>query len=313
MKFLQRFLKHVGLCLMFVTFSFFCTPMTVFAQEPEINWIVGPNTVTLGDDVAHLTFGEDYAFANGDDTRKAMDKIGNPPTNREVGLIIPKAPGSNWFVVFEYFPVGYIRDEDKDKIDADAILKSLKEGTEASNKFRKERGIPPIHVTSWYLEPYYDTSTNNLTWSTLLISEGSEEGIETVNHNVRLLGRHGYMSVVLVADRSTLDSFKPEVDTLISNFSFAKGKSYAEWVKGDKVAKYGLTALIAGGAATVAAKTGFFKILAKYAKVILIAVIGFFAALWGRIKSLFTKSDKKEFITPDETASPESDETDLTK
>lgn len=313
MIFPQRFLKPVGLFLMFVALIFFCVPITLFAQESEIDWIIGPNTVALGDDVAHLTFGEDYAFANGDDTRRAMERIGNPPTNREVGLIIPKSTGLNWFVVFEYFPVGYIKDEDKDNIDADAILKSLKEGTEASNKFRKERGIPPIHVTGWYLEPYYDTSTNNLTWSTLLASEGSEEGVETVNHNIRLLGRHGYMSVVLVADRATLDTFKPEVDTLISNFSFAKGKSYAEWVKGDKVAKYGLTALIAGGAATVAAKTGFLKILAKYAKIILIAVIGFFAALWGRIKSLFSKPDKKGFITPAETTPPEPDETDLTK
>ena len=143
----------------------------------------------------------------------------------------------------------------------------------------------------------------------MLSSEGSEEGIETVNHNIRLLGRHGYMSVVLVADRSTLDTFKPEVDNLISNFSFAKGKSYAEWVKGDKVAKYGLTALIAGGTATVAAKTGILKILAKYAKIILLAVIGFVAALWGRIKSLFAKSDKKEFAGSDEIESNESDET----
>ena len=313
MIFLQRFLKLASLCLIFVTLTFFCAPMTAFAQESEINWIVGPNTVTLGKDVAHLTFGENYAFANGDDTRKAMEQIGNPPTNREVGLIIPRSPELNWFVVFEYFPVGYIKDAEKDNIDADAILESLKEGTEASNKFRQERGIPPIHVTGWYLEPFYDTATNNLTWSTTLVSEGNEEGVETVNHNVRLLGRHGYMSVVLVADRSALDTFKPEVDKLISDFSFAKGKSYAEWVKGDKVAKYGLTALIAGGAATVAAKTGIFKILLKYAKFIFIAIIGFFAALWGRIKSLFTKSDRNKFITPDETELSEPDNNDLTK
>jgi uncharacterized membrane-anchored protein len=260
-----------------------------------------------------LTFSEAYAFADGDDTRKAMEQIGNPPTNREVGLIIPRSPGANWFVVFEYFPVGYIRDKDKDNIDVDAILKSLKEGTEASNKFRTERGIPPIHVTGWYMEPFYDTSTNNLTWSTLLVSEGDENGIETVNHNVRLLGRHGYMSVVLVSDRATLDTLKPEVDNLISSFSFSKGKRYAEWVKGDKVAKYGLTALIAGGAATVAAKTGILKLLAKYAKFILIAVIGFFAALWGRIKSLFTKSDKRKIRTPDDEALSASENNDQTK
>jgi uncharacterized membrane-anchored protein len=312
MKFLQKFLGLEFFIMLFAAI-FFYTAATAGAQESDINWIIGPKTVTLGDDVAHLAFGADYVFADGEDTRKAMAKIGNPPTNREVGLIIPRTPDANWFVVFEYFPVGYIRDKDKDAIDADAILKSLKEGTEASNKFRTERGIPPIHVTGWYQEPFYDASTNNLTWSTLLVSEGDENGMATVNHNIRLLGRHGYMSVVLVTDRATLDALKPEVDSLISNFSFAKGKRYAEWVKGDKVAKYGLTALIAGGAATVAAKTGILKLLAKYAKIILIAVIGFLAALWGRIKSLFTKADRKQFVTSDETALPESETDDTIK
>lgn len=270
-----------------------CYPsITVFAQEPEIKWLIGPNTVTLGNNIGQLTYGEDYIFTDGKGTRKAMERIGNPPTNREVGMIIPKKSGVNWFVIFEYFNSGYIRDDDKNNINADALLKSMQKGTEKSNKFREKRGIPPIHLTGWYSEPYYDSLTNNLTWATLIASEDDEQGNEGVNHNIRLLGRYGYMSVVLVADRSSFASFKPEIDRLVSNFSFKKGKSYAEYVKGDKVAKYGLTALIAGGAGAVAAKAGIFKMLAKFAKVIIIAVIGFFAAIRNRIKGLFGRSEK---------------------
>lgn len=270
-----------------------CYPCVgVFAQEPEIKWIGGPNAVTLGDNIAQLNFGEEYAFANGDDTRKAMERIGNPPSNKEVGMIIPNKSGVDWFVIFEYFPSGYIKDDDKDKINADALLKSMQRGTEQSNKYRKERGIPPIHLAGWYSEPYYDSLTNNLTWTTLIASEGDEEGNEGVNHNIRLLGRYGYMSVVLVADRSSFASFKPEIDNLVSNFSFKKGKSYAEYVKGDKVAKYGLTALIAGGAGAVAAKAGIFKILAKFGKAIFVAVIAFFAAIRKKITGLFRRSEK---------------------
>lgn len=291
---MRSYLKCSMKIIVFIALILLCTATTVLSQKLEINWTEGPNTVTLGDEIAQLTFGEDYLFANGDDTRKAMESIGNPPSNREVGMIIPKKSELNWFVVFDYFPAGYIRDEDKDKIDADAILKSLKEGTEESNKFRKERGIPPIHLTGWYSEPYYDTLTNNLTWATLLLSEGDEEGNEGVNHNIRLLGRYGYMSLVLVADRSSFASFKPEIDKLVSNLSFKKGKSYAEYVKGDKVAKYGLTALIAGGAATVAAKTGLLKTIGKFIKFIIIGVIAILAALKNKIKALFTRSGKTD-------------------
>lgn len=271
---------------------FICYPSNkALAQEPAIKWLRGPNIVTLGDNIGQLTYGEEYIFANGDDTRKAMERIGNPPTNKEVGMIIPNKEGANWFVIFEYFNSGYIRDDDRDKIDADALMKSMQRGTEATNKFRKERGIPPVHLTGWHSKPYYDTLTNNLTWTTVIASEGAEDGIENVNHNIRLLGRYGYMSVVLVADRASFASFKPEIDNLVSNFSFKKGKSYAEFVKGDKVAKYGLTALIAGGAGAVAAKAGIFKILAKFAKAIFVAVIAFFAAIRKKISGFFRKSE----------------------
>jgi len=53
-------------------------------------------------------------------------------------------------------------------------------------------------------------------------------------------------------------------------------------VKGDKVAEYGLTGLIVGGAAAVAAKAGVFKWLWK---VILAGIVGigaFFKKLFGK-------------------------------
>ena len=90
-----------------------------------------------------------------------------------------------------------------------------------------------------------------------------QDGVEIVNHNIRILGRQGYISVVLVTDVPTLSSSRPELDEIVSNIVYKKGKSYTEFVQGDKVAKYGLTALIAGGAAATATKFGLFKFLAK--------------------------------------------------
>jgi len=185
-----------------------------------------------------------------------MEYLGNPPSDLEVGLVAPKEESKLWFVVFEYDPIGYVSDEEKDTLDSQAILESIKQGTEEANKIRIKQGVSPMNVIGWYEEPHYDVDSHNLVWAVLGEEEEAGTKFRTVNYNTRLLGRHGVMAVVLVTDPATLDSDKPEVEDLIAHFSWKAGKSYAEWVAGDKVAEIGLTALVAGGAGAVLAKTG---------------------------------------------------------
>jgi uncharacterized membrane-anchored protein len=173
-----------------------------FAQEEsEVQWIEGPAIVDLGKNLAQLDMSDAYLFADADDTRAVMQYLGNPPTNAEVGMIIPNSEDGNWFIVFEYSDVGYVRDDDSDRIDAAAILESYRTGTEAANEERVKMGAAPIHVTGWYEEPFYNPETHNLTWAMLL---EDDEKMQTVNYNIRVLGREGYMSAVLVADPAAL-------------------------------------------------------------------------------------------------------------
>ena len=261
---------------------------TGLAQQPKINWIVGPTTVDLGQNLAMLSLEEEYIFANAQDTHKLMEMIGNPPSKSEIGLVGPRTEGQDWYIVFEHEAVGFIKDDEKGNIDADAIIKNIKEGTEKSNEYRRKKGIPPLHVKGWYKEPYYDENTHNLTWAIL----GESGGHEIVNHNVRLLGRDGYISAVLVTDPKTLDVLIGQLDGVVSNIAYKKGRSYAEFVKGDKIAKYGLTALIAGGAATAAVKFGLFKYLAKFWKLIAVGALAVFSAIAKIFNSIFKR--KKE-------------------
>ena len=260
---------------------------TGLAQQPKINWIVGPTEVDLGKNLAMLSLDENYIFADAKDTSKLMEMIGNPPSKNEIGLIGPRTEGQDWYIVFEHLPVGFIKDDEKGKIDSDAIIKSIKKGTEKSNAYRTKKGIPPLHVKGWYKEPFYDESTHNLTWAIL----GESGGQEIVNHNVRILGRDGYISAVLVTDPETLDSVFNNLETVISSISYKKGKSYAEYVKGDKLAKYGLTALIAGGAATAAVKFGLFKYLAKFWKIVAVGAVAVFSAIAKFFSSIFKRKE----------------------
>lgn len=261
---------------------------TAAAEPPKPEWVIGPAVVDLGKDLAELSINENYIFADSEDTKKIMEYMGNPLTNNEIGFIAPNDATQKWFIVFDYLPIGYVRDDEKDSIDSDAILKAIKEGTQQANKIREKNGFAPLIIKSWQNKPYYDANTHNLTWTLL----AEQDGAELVNHNVRILGRHGYISVVLVTDVPTLSACRAQLDEIVSDITYKQGKSYAEYVQGDQVAKYGLTALIAGGAAATATKFGLFKVIAKAWKAILIAVFGFFAALKKKIKSKFSGGKK---------------------
>ena len=258
-----------------------------FAEPPQINWIAGPTVVDLGSDIAEIDIPEEYMFANSEDSVKLMEFFGNRPSKKEVGTIFPTDDTKGWFILFEYSPSGYVKDDEKDSIDADALLKSMKRATEKGNKWRSEKGFPPLHLIGWQEEPYYDLKTNNLTWATLVESEGQK----SANFNTRLLGRQGHMAITLVSDPNTLNSLKPELESILANFYYKKGKKYAEYLQGDKVAKYGLTALIAGGAGAAAIKYGLLGMLAKSWKIVAVAVVGFFSIIWGVIKSFFGRKD----------------------
>ena len=275
-------ISGMSIFMIFIVAIGFC-PSTGMAELPQPKWVVGPAVVDLGKNLAELSISENYIFAGAEDTKKIMEYMGNPRTNNEIGYVAPNDETSKWFIVFDYLPIGYVKDDEKDSIDTDAIFKSLKQGTEKANKIREKNGYSPLIMKGWHSEPYYDADTHNLTWTLL----AEQDGVDLVNHNVRILGRHGYISVVLVADVPTLSACRPQLDEIVSNIAYKQGKSYAEFVQGDKVAKYGLTALIAGGAAATATKFGLFKFLAKAWKIVLIAVIGFLAALKNKIMSLF--------------------------
>src|SRR5437016_12815979 len=184
-----------------------------------------------------------------------------------------------WFVLFSYDKSGYVRDDEGSKLDADAILETVQRGPEAANRERKSRGWGTLSVEGWATKPFYDRTTNNLTWA---ITAHDNTGGRTVNHSVRLLGRGGVMHADLVTTPTQLDALVPTFNTMIGGYTYSAGYKYAEWRSGDKVAAYGLTALVAGGAGVALVKSG---LLVKFWKLI---VIGF-AALVGALKRLWSR------------------------
>jgi uncharacterized membrane-anchored protein len=202
-----------------------------------------------------------------------LQAMGNRTDERLVGVIAPSGP-DNWFVVIRHVKEGYVKDDDAKDWNASDLLKSLREGTEASNEERTRRGFPAIEVAGWAEPPKYDSATHRLVWSaTTQVKGSSNSDDQGVNYNTYALGREGYMSLNLVTGRKELERHRPVALELLGALEYGAGKRYADFDNStDKVAAYGLATLVAGAAAK---KLGFFAVLlaffAKFAKVIVLA------------------------------------------
>ena len=166
------------------------------AQESEGNafskipWETGPALGDLGAE-ARVAVPDDCLFTGADGTRQFMELNENPTSGIERGTVLCRLVDGNgetqatWFAVFEYDNGGYVKDDEKSSLDADAILASLKEGNEYGNRERKERGWEAVYLDGWEDAPHYDEQTKNLTWATRL---HGEDDAPVLNHSVRLLG-----------------------------------------------------------------------------------------------------------------------------
>jgi uncharacterized membrane-anchored protein len=240
----------------------------------------GPLTGNLGGH-AEMKVPEGFAFADAAGTRKFLEMNENIPSGTELGTVLSMEQG--WFLVFEFDDCGYVKDDEKASLDADAMMKSMMEANIEGNKERAKRGWKPVNLVGWTTPPHYDEATHNLEWGRRL---KSEEG-ESVNYDIRLLGRNGVMKVILVAGPKEMDTALPQVRKMLAGYTFKEGQKYAEYRQGDKIAKYGLSALVVGGAAAAAAKFGLFKYLGKFIILIGIAI----AAGFKKIVGLFRRND----------------------
>jgi uncharacterized membrane-anchored protein len=240
----------------------------------SLRWVEGPAEVKVGSK-SKMKVPEGYAFLDSADTKKFQELNENIATGNEY-LLAPM--DLHWFALFEYEDTGYVKDDEE--IDADAILTSLREGTEAANEERRKRGWAEMHVTGWRVKPAYNPESKRLEWAI----DAQSEGVPTTNLFTKFLGRHGVTSVALVTSPETLTADASEFRRAVEGFEYVEGERYAEFEEGDKVAEYGLAGLIAGGTVAVAAKSGLLKSLWK------VLLLGGAAALVG-VRKLFGRKD----------------------
>ncbi len=248
--------------------------------------------VVLKDGLATLKVPDGVEFLNGADAQTVLVKLwGNPPMSAPLGLLMPVNTGplspEAWAVIITYEEEGYVKDQDAEKIDYADLLKQMQKDAREANKEREKQGYASVELVGWAAPPHYDKAVHKLYWAKQLKFSG--EGEDTLNYNIRILGRRGVLNLNAVAAMSQLPEIERNAPRVLAAIDFNPGHRYADFSEaaGDKVASYGIAALVAGG---VAAKLGLFKglwvLLLGAKKFVIIGVV----ALAALVRKFFGKN-----------------------
>jgi uncharacterized membrane-anchored protein len=278
-------------------------PLLSFAEEPEAEPVTAEQflssfdyqkgLVELPNGVAQLDVPEAFRYIGTEDAKRFLEEgWGNPEGSGTLGMLLPVDTDlfgpEGWAVVITYQEDGYVSDEDAADIDYDEMLVSMQEDTEQANEKRQELGYETLSLVGWARPPHYDSAAKKLFWAKELQFAGNEES--TLNYNVRILGRKGVLVMNAVSAMSQLPEVEARMDQVLAFSDFKDGYRYSDYDSGiDKVAGYGLAALIGG---KVAAKAGLLAklggLLVAFKKLIFVgiaAVGGFFAKFFKRNKT----------------------------
>ncbi len=248
------------------------------AMRIDSSFLYQTGTIDLKDGMASLVVPEGYKFLDADQSKYVLSDLwGNPPDESTLGLLFPEdaSPLMNMSYAIEvtYSEEGYIDDDDARDLEYDELLEQMQTDTREGNESRRAQGYPTMELVGWAVPPFYDAENKKLHWAKELKFDDYEEN--TLNYNIRILGRRGYLMLNVIGDMHVLDDVNRDIDKFLSSASFNSGHRYSDFNPDvDQVAAYGIGGLIAG---KLLAKAGFFAILLKFWKFIAIGGAGLFS------------------------------------
>jgi uncharacterized membrane-anchored protein len=248
--------------------------------------------ITLSGGLAKLNVPKGFKFLGSDDTEKVLTELWhNPPSNEHLGMLLPedKTPLDEdcWAVTISYIDDGFVKDDDASKIDYTDLLKQMQKSAKKENSERIKEGYQPIELVGWAEPPRYDAQTHKLYWAKEI--KFGNEPENTLNYNIRILGRRGVLLLNVIATMDQLKQVRERTPEILAIVNFNEGHRYTDFdSKTDKVATYGIAALVAGG---VAAKLGFFKLIwvfilaaKKFIIIAIVAIVAFVKRFFNRNK-----------------------------
>jgi uncharacterized membrane-anchored protein len=251
--------------------------------------------IELSGGLATINVDNGFRFLESDEAEYVLTELwGNLKGTKPLGLLFPpdnSATGfSSYAYLLEYEGIGYVKDKDADKIDYDDLMKEMKESEKKANEERSKLGLSTMEMVGWAEKPHYDKEKKHLYWAKEFSVSGQDEN--TLNYDIRILGRKGVLNLSAIATMDQLDSVNKELNNVLSMVSFNKGNTYSDFdSKTDDVAAWTIGGLVAG---KILAKAGFFALILKNIKLIGLAIVAFGGGIWRFIRG--RRKKEEEFV-----------------
>ncbi len=199
-----------------------------------------------------------------------------------MGLVVPPdlpdGEEAGWAIIVSYVDDGYVQDSDAASMDFNELLTEMQRDADAESASLREQGFAAAQLLGWAEPPHYDSTEKKLYWAQRLLFDG--DSVPTLNYNVRILGRRGFLVLNAVADDGMLSTVSTGSRSILAATEFAAGHRYEDFDSSlDKVAAYGIGGLIAG---KLLIKAGLFKLLLKPLIIVLVLFGGVFAKIFKR-------------------------------
>jgi uncharacterized membrane-anchored protein len=215
--------------------------------------------VTIPGANAMLRLGDAYYFLPAEEAKRVLTEAwGNPPSqvSSVLGMVFPAGKtfhDATWGAVIEYEDTGHVSDKDAAAQDYSSVLSDMQSAEKDANESAKSEGYPGQHLIGWAQAPTYDSGRKTLIWARNIKFDGASEN--TLNYDVRTLGRTGVLSLNMVDSMSNLNAVRVAATGLGSTVSFNSGFAYNDFNSStDRMADYGLAGLVAAGAGLLVAK-----------------------------------------------------------
>ena len=251
--------------------------------------------IKLGTSNTTINVKDGFRFLEADEAEYVITELwGNLKGTKPLGLLFPANSSATDFngyaYLLEYEDMGYVKDKDANKIDYDDLMKEMKEGQAKANEERKRLGLETMELVGWAAKPKYDQERKLLHWAKEIQVSNTDEN--TLNYDIRILGRKGVLTLSAISTMSQLDSVNNSLENVLSMVSFDQGYTYADFdSKVDNVAAWTIGGLVAG---KILAKAGFFALILKNIKLVVLGLVAIGGGVWRFITG--RRKKEEEFV-----------------
>lgn len=179
---------------------------------------------------------------------------------------------------------GYVKLDDWKDLKPDDLIRQKKENANINNEKRREIGVDLVENVEWIEYPSLDYNSNSVSYS---FKVSWSDGSQNMNKFLIILGRNGFSEFEIVSTYGIEEEFKAARELsyfLQNNFSYNPQFEYKDYKPGDKVAAYGIAALVATslGVKGLAKAGGILVALKKFWFILLLPFIFLFRLVTGR-------------------------------